>query len=96
MEITRSPQFTHALFIGLFSSYVILISVDSTQNCSLPTNKTMQIILSKVFTTYKICGFTNSISSINCIHKFFLLQLLFSYFIDSLWSLIIKNCDHGS
>ncbi len=79
----------------MFSSYAILEGVDSTQNYPLPTNKTMQIVFSKVFIAYTIFGFTNSISSVNCIHTF-LLQLLFSYFLDSLWSIIIKICDHGS
>jgi len=70
-----------------------LIGANSIQNCSLPTNKTIQIIFSKVFTTFVICGFIHSNSSID---TFLELQILLPYFLDFLLSLIIKICDEDS
>jgi hypothetical protein len=72
-----------------------LVGVDFTQNCSFPTNKTIQIVLSIVFITHIICGFTHSNSYINYIHTFFLLQLLFPYLLNFVLSLIIKIYDKG-
>jgi hypothetical protein len=68
-----------------------MLGVDFIYNGFLPTNKKMQIILSKVITTYTRCVFTHSNSFANYIHTFFRLQLLFPYFPDFILSLIIKK-----
>jgi len=69
-----------------------IVGTNFTRNYSLPIKKTIQIIFSKVLTTFTIWSFTQSKSSINCIH-FILLQLSFSYFPNSLLSSIIKIYD---
>ncbi len=71
----------------------VLVGANSTHNCSLPTNNTIQITLSKVLTRYTIFGFTYFISSVECICTYFLLQLLFPYFPDFYLSSLIKICD---
>ncbi len=60
---------------------------------TLPTNKIIKIILSKLLTTYTIYGFIHFNFVVDYNHTFFLLQLLFIYFLDSVLSLIIKICD---
>ncbi len=70
-----------------------IIGANFIQNCSLLINKIIQIILSKVFTTFTISGFIHSNSSIDI---FLELQLLLPYFLDSLLSLVIKICDQDS
>jgi hypothetical protein len=73
----------------------LLVGTNNFHNCALLIDKTIQIVLSKVLTTYTICGFSHHNFSIGCIHTFFSLQLLFAYFSYSLLALIIKFCDQG-
>ncbi len=73
-----------------------MVGIDFIYNCYMPINNIIQIILSKVLTTFTIYGFTHFNSFLDFIHTFFLLQLLFPYIVDYLLSLIIKNCDQNS
>jgi hypothetical protein len=73
----------------------LLVGTNCIHNCALLIDKTIQIVLSKVLTTYTIYGFIHYNFSIGCIHTFFSLQLLFVYFSYSLLALIIKFCDQG-
>jgi len=72
-----------------------VVDTNFTHNCFSPTNKTIQIVFSKVLTTYTICGFIHSNSSVNYIYTFFLLQLSFLYFLDFILYLIIKTYDQS-
>ncbi len=62
-----------ATIVGFFFFFILHVF-------TLPTKKIIQIIVSKLLTTYTIYGFTRFNFVVDCIHTFFFITSLFPRF----------------